>query len=189
MPSIVLSEVRLHVVAEDYAAARASLIRGREWPIPVDDESTRAETHFFEARIALEDGTLEELESAVKKIEIVPPTYSVGRRAACWAVILRLRLLQGERGDTIRALVAALEAAHLVNRDIGAQDFEAYALFLGLCAIGEEGRAKELLNEFVSQYRRSKRPIATAIHQASLKLGLHRHCDASVTGLGNLRVP
>ena len=25
-----------------------------------------------------------------------------------------------------------LEAAHLVNRDIGAQDFEAYSLFLGL---------------------------------------------------------
>ena len=168
IPAIILTEVRLHVVAENHAAARAGLIRANEWPIPVDDQATRAEIQFFEARVALEDGTLEELEAAVKPIEIVPPTYSVGRRTACLAAVLRLRLRQGQCADTIRPLVLDLEASHLVNRDIGVQDFEAYSLFLGLCAIGEEKRAKQLIHEYLHKYRRSKRPIASGLYEASL---------------------
>ena len=61
-----------------------------------------------------------------------------------------------------------LEASHLVNRDIGVQDFEAYSLFLGLCAIGEEKRAKQLIHEYLHKYRRSKRPIASGLYEASL---------------------
>lgn len=170
IPAIILSEVRLHATAENFAAARESLIRGNEWPIPVDDQTTRADIQFFEARVALEDGTLEELEAAVKPIEILPPTYSAGRRAGCLAVVIRLRLRQGQSADTIRPLVLDLEASHLANRDIGFQDFEAYSLFLGLCAIGEEERAKQQIHEYLTKYRRSKRPIASALHEASMDI-------------------
>jgi hypothetical protein len=191
IPAIVLAEVRLHVAAENFAAARASLIRANEWPIPVDDQATRAEIQFFEARVALEDGTLEELEAAAKPIEIVPPTYSVGRRTACLAVVLRLRLRQGQSADTIRRLVLDLEASHLVNQDIGVQDFEAYSLFLGLCAIGEEKRAKQQVHEYVNKYRRSRRPLASALYEASLDIakpkgGLMAHSPSTGSTLGTI---
>jgi hypothetical protein len=194
IPAIILSEVRLHVVAENFAAARASLIRAHEWPIPVDDQATRAEMQFFEARVALENGTLEELEAAVKPIEIVPPTYSVGRRTACLSAVLRLRLRQGQSADIIRPLVRDLEASHLVNRDIGVQDFEAYSLFLGVCAIGEEERAKQLMHEFLHKYRRSKRPIASALYEASLDVAtpsgdLMAHSPSTGSTLGLILAP
>jgi hypothetical protein len=84
--------------------------------------------------------------------------------------------------------VSDLEAAHFVNLDIGAQDFEAYSLFLGLRAIGEEKRAQEQLHDFL-KYRRSRRPVASALRHASPNFGLHSHCDANLTGHSNLRVP
>jgi hypothetical protein len=43
-------------------------------------------------------------------------------------------------------------------------------LFLGLCAIGEEERAKQQIHEYLTTCRRSKRPIASALHEASMDI-------------------
>jgi hypothetical protein len=155
----------LHVAAEEFVSARKAISRCKNYSIPSDDEATRAEWQFFEARVALEDSPLDVLESAVSPIEIVPRTYSVGRRAACLALVLRLRLMQGNGGDVLRPLVADLEAAHMIVREIGAQDFEAHSLFLGLNEIGEYEKARTLLDDYVRCYRRSRRPLARAIQR------------------------
>lgn len=163
IPVIVLTKVRLYVAAEDFTAARKTLSEGDDFPIPNEDQVTRAEWQFFDARVSLEDRPLPDIEKAVSAIEIVPETYSVNRRAACLAAVLRLRLMQTASSVLIRPIVEDLEAAHRINRDIGLQDFETHSLFLGLRALGDEMRGRQLVGDYVNHYRRSRRPLSSSI--------------------------
>jgi DNA-binding SARP family transcriptional activator len=165
IPAIILAEIRVHVLAEDFVSARAAISRGKLYEIPVDDQVTRPEWQFYEARVALEDRTLEEAERAASAIEIVPATNAVARRAGCLAVVLRIRLRQEATSEVIRSLVRDLETAHMITRDIGAQDFEVHSLYLGLCAVGEDAKARRLLHEYVRHLRRSRRQLATPVRQ------------------------
>jgi predicted nucleic acid-binding protein len=171
IPAIILAEVRLHVAAEDFTSARDAISRGRLYAIPVDDRVTRPEWQFFEARIALEDSTLREAEATASAIEIVPQTDSVARRAGCLAVILRLRLKQQTSPAVLKSLVAELEEAHMITREIGAQDFEAHTLYLGLSAVGENEKARRLLQDYVGHVRRSRRPLSSSIRALVLENG------------------
>jgi hypothetical protein len=165
IPAIILAQIRVHVLAEDFVSARAAISRGKLYEIPVDDQVTRPEWQFYEARVALEDSTLEEAERAASVIEIVPATNAVARRAGCLAVVLRIRLRQRATLEIIKSLVGDLESAHMITRDIGAQDFEVQSLYLGLCAVGEDAKARRLLGEYVRHLRRSKRPLANPLRQ------------------------
>jgi hypothetical protein len=163
IPAIILAQIRLHVLAEDFAAAREAITRGRQHAIPAEDQVTRPEWQYYEARVALEDRPLEEAESAANAISIVPATNATSRRLGCLAVVLRLRLKQGASSEIIRPLVVELEKAHRITRDSGCKDFEAHSLFLGLCALGEKRKAQQLLDDYVYRFRRSRRRLNTAL--------------------------
>lgn len=179
---ILLSQLRLHVAAYDFAAARLVFSRLSRLEIPEDDQVLLAELRFCQARIALEDKSVSEVERAVDAVQIVPESYSISRRAACLALVLRLRLLQRRDRDVLIPLIRELEAIHLCNRDIGSQDFEAYALGLGLRAVGEEAHADQLLKEYVHSYRRSRRPLTPDLQRlvySSERLTLHKGTDTT----------
>lgn len=158
-----LSTVRLHVAAGDWIAARAALSTLQQIPIADEDKNTRAEWDFFEGRVAFEEGDLQRADAAVSKLQIVPQWYSAGRNAACLALTLRLKLALGCAVTVIRPLVRDLESTHRINRDLANQDFETYALFLGLAALGEKERGSDLLREYVFEYRGTRRPLSNEI--------------------------
>jgi DNA-binding SARP family transcriptional activator len=163
IPTIILAQIRLHVLADNFVAARERITRGRDHVIPDDDQVTRPEWQYYEARVALEDSPLAEAEAAANAIKIVPVTNAVSRRGGCCAVMLCLRLRQGAEVETLRSLVTELAAAHLITRDIGCQDFEAHSLFLGRCALGERRNAQRLLDDYVHRFRHSRRPLSASI--------------------------
>ena len=165
LASINLSSLRLHVATGDWAAARNTLRSEPQYPIAEDDEHTRAEWDFWEGRVSLEEGDLEGAQAAVSRLEIVPQSYSASRNAACLALMLRVQLARRGGRDAIRPLVHDLESTHKINRDIGNQDFEAHALFLGLFALGEERRGFDMLSDYVQQYRSTRRPLSKSIQE------------------------
>jgi hypothetical protein len=163
-----LSRIRLYVAAEDWVNARAALCTQQQYPISSDDKNTAAEWNFFNGRVALEEGDMPAAEAAISKLEIVPHSYSANRNAASLALSLRVHLACGCDANIIRPLVRDLESTHTANWDIGYQDFEAHALFLGLASLGEENRALALLRDYVQEYRRSRRPLSKPIREALL---------------------
>jgi len=160
-----LSTVRLHVATADWLAARTALRSEQQYPISEDDKNTRAEWDFCEGRVCLEEGDVLGAEAAVTKLEIVPQSYSANRNAACLALMLRVRLAQGSGVHAIRPLVRDLASIYKINRDIGNQDFEAHALFLGLAALGEEERGLDMLKEYVQKHRGTRRPLSKTIRR------------------------
>ena len=177
---VLLSTVRLHVAAANWVAARAALSTLQQYPLADEDKNTRAEWNFFDGRVALEEGDLRRADAAVSKLEIVPQWHSAGRNAACLALTLRVKLALGCEVDVINSLVRDLESTHRINRDIANQDFEAYALFLGLVALGEKRRGLDLLKEYVHEYRGTRRPLSNDIrevvrpHEGDSKNGVRR---------------
>jgi len=69
---------------------------------------------------------------------------------------VRIGILEAHSHDKLWPLVAELEAAHLVLRGAGWQDFEAHALYLGLAACGNVVTADRLLTEYATTYRLEK---------------------------------
>jgi hypothetical protein len=80
----------------------------------------------------------------------------VSRRGYYIALELRIRILQGAPCDVLEPLVHDLEGAYRQVRVLRAMDFEVCALYLGLCAVGENARGSGLLSEYVKDYRNSK---------------------------------
>jgi len=158
------------VAAEDWVRARAELSQC-DYPIPEDDRITRAEWDFCDARVALSEGDLTRTGTAVAGFESVPQSLSANRRAACLAITLRLHLARGARSDLIRTMVGDLEALHLVNRDLGTQDFETVALCLGLIALGNREQARHYLSEYLQKYRMSRRRLTKEIEDLWLTEG------------------
>jgi hypothetical protein len=160
---IQLGTVRLQVAACNWRLARSALAAQQSYPIAEQDMNTRAEWEFFEARVSLEEGDLMGAVRGLPKLETVPHGASAGRRAACLALALRIRLSIDDQLVAIRKLVDDLEAAHMATRDIGNQDFEAHALFLGLTAIGQNARAWELLLGYLENDRTLPRALSVEI--------------------------
>jgi len=165
IPVIKMGTVRLHVAAGNWAAARAALSTDSMYPIPADEINTRAEWEFFDARVSLEEGNLKRAEAAISGFGNVPHSFSANRRAACLAIISRLRLARGDLDESFRSLLGDLEATHTFNWDLGNQDFEAHALFLGWTALGEETRASCLLRDYTGTYRTSRRLLSRELRE------------------------
>ncbi len=166
IPVINLSRIRAHAANEDWKSARVVLSSQTSHPIAKDDANTRADWDFFEARVAFEEGDLAQAESAMIRVEALSGGFSTGRTAGCLALAVRLRVARGAGTEFLRTLVERLESAHRITRDIGLQDFEAYALFAGLARIGDEERGFLLLNEYVDTYRHSRRELSSDIKRA-----------------------
>jgi DNA-binding SARP family transcriptional activator len=158
-----ISAVRLHIAAGAFDKADLSLTELENYPDPAGDSVTQTERLFFDSRIALELGAVSRACTSFEAIERVPLTYSAARRAYYFALGVHVRLQQGSNRDVIEPLVRSLEEAHLRIRGIGGKDFESYALYIGLCALGEDVRASEMLRSYVVQHRRSNWPVPSKI--------------------------
>jgi tetratricopeptide (TPR) repeat protein len=162
---VLVAELRLHVAGGAYDRAESALRRMIECSISPDDTFAQAELQFYKTRIALERGDLQEASAAFSTVKEIPQTYSARRRAHSLALGLRIRLRENPRDDELWSLVSGLEVEHLKLRSLGDQDFEAYALYLGLCALGDRTRALDLLTDYVTVHRRSEWPLPEEIAQ------------------------
>ena len=162
---MLVAELRLHVAAGAFARAESTLQSLMGCSIPPDDDFAQSEVQSYRARIALEKGNIAEASAAFAEVRIIPRTYSPRRRANSLALRLRIRLKEDATKGEIRSLVSELETEHLRVRGLGGHDFEAHALYLGLCSIGDSYKGVELLREYVSNHRRSNWPLPGHIHQ------------------------
>ena len=153
-----LSEISLHISAGAFHEARKALTELSGYGFTSDSAKERNEIHMLDARVALEEADLSGAERAFRQVEGVGPTYSIARKGYYLAVEVRIRIMQGACREVIEPLVRELEKAHLQTRHSGLLDFESFALFLGLCAVGEEYRAICLLREYV-HLRRANWPL------------------------------
>jgi tetratricopeptide (TPR) repeat protein len=108
-------------------------------------------------RLALIDGRYDEaLRLTRDRFENIRKSPALERRAHDLALIVAARLKHAD-GSIARA-VTLLEQTHLLARVNGRQAFVAYTLYRGLIKVGRESRANELLNEYLSKYRREPWP-------------------------------
>ncbi|MDQ6738087.1 MAG: hypothetical protein M3Z30_10365 [Gemmatimonadota bacterium] len=87
-------------------------------------------------------------------------------RNSAIAVKLRLELDRGTPADEIAKWVHDLAKSHASLRDTGAQDYEAYSLFLGYRAIGDAASAIDMLRSYVASQRRDITPLCAEIQRA-----------------------
>ena len=158
-----LGAVRIHIAAGAFDKADSALREAQKNPTTSDDPHTQSEPFFLEARIAIEKRDLPRASAAFSRIQNVPPTYSASRRAYFFALGVHILLMQGARPDVIEPLVANLQEAHALIQGIGVKDFESYALFLGLRALGHGSRGAKILREYVVEHRRSRWPLSEQI--------------------------
>ena len=163
---ILFPTVRMHITAGHFDKAKQVLVEAQEYPITSDNAWEQTEIYYMETRIAIEQSDWSTAAIAFSAIEGVQPTFSVTRVGNYFALELRLRLRQKAPKSVIESLVAKLEGTHMRMRRIGSQDFEAYSLYLGLCALGGRNKATRLLKEYVEHHRRSKWPLSTAVLRA-----------------------
>ena len=163
LPVIKLLEARLHFATGNLVEARAVISSEKLYPIAEDDSHTRFEWDLRDARVAVEEGNLIRAKNLLVRIGPIPTSFSANRRASCLAISVRFHLASDAQDEIIRPLVLELEEVHAVNRDIANQDYEAHALFLGLCRIGEQTRALKMLTDYVMVFRRNPRRLPTNI--------------------------
>ena len=162
---LLVVELRLHVAAGAFAAAESTLDRLMGCSISADDDFAQSELQSFRARIALEKGDVAKASAVFAEVQTIPRTYSPRRRANSLALKLRIRLHEGATEEELRSLVLELESEHLRVRGFGGHDFEAHALYLGLCAIGESERGLRLVLEYLDNHRGSDWPLPSYIRQ------------------------
>jgi hypothetical protein len=164
-----LAAVRLHIAASEFAKADSALLEAQRCATSSDDPRAHAEPLLLEARIAIETGDWGRAEAAFGKIDAAIPEGSASRKAHFFALAIHFQLTQPFNPGSMQVLVNELQKAHAVIQGIGVQDFESYALFLGLNALGQESEAKSVLREYVYKHRRSRWPLPKKM-RAALKL-------------------
>lgn len=154
------SLVRLYLAAGDVRQARRMMERADLITQSAEDVHLVADKHYLTARISLEEGNIQDASAAYAVILTeTRPNQSVNRRAAVLALGIRIGIFQGASGESLWPLVAELEAAHILNRSAGWQDFEAHALYHGLTECGKSDKAERLLAEYWRTHRREKGPL------------------------------
>lgn len=155
---IKLKSISLHIGAGAFDKAREVLQGIDRSQLGTGNPIRRNEILSNETRLALEEGNLANAVAAFESIDSPSSNFSMSRRGYYLALEVRIRLAQGAHSTTMRPLVDELEKAHVQLRASGTQDFEAHALYLGLCRLGEIERGKTLMRQFVSARRPS--PLA-----------------------------
>jgi hypothetical protein len=111
----------------------------------------------------LETGDIPKAAAAFDCIGTASSMFSIARKGYYLSLEIRIRLARRAGLEKIAMLVSELEAAHCQLRAVGHQDFESYALFLGLCHIGQPDRGAMLLRDYISNHRRPKWPLPPSI--------------------------
>jgi tetratricopeptide (TPR) repeat protein len=154
------SLVRLYLGAGDVRQARRMMERAERITQSAEDVHVVADKQYLTARISLDEGNLQNASAAYAIILTeTKPSQSVNRRAAVLALGIRIGILQGASMESLWPLVAELEAAHILNRSAGWQDFEAHALYHGLRACGQPDKARRMITDYATIYRREKGPL------------------------------
>jgi ATP/maltotriose-dependent transcriptional regulator MalT len=175
------SLVRLYLASGDVRQARHMMERADHVAQFAEDVHLVADKHFLTARISLEEGNVQEASAAYAVIlSETGPNQSVNRRAAVLALGIRIGLFQGESTESLWPLVSELEAAHILNRSSGWQDFEAHALFHGLQACGNSEKARRILTDYGRIHRREKGALPKNLSEL---IGLESVAEASVPNL------
>jgi hypothetical protein len=161
------SLVRLYLASGNIQEARHAMDQAETLARPDEDVHFIADRPYLVARMAMEEGDLSQASILMERIrQTTTSTQSVNRRASVLALGIQIGIRKGDRRDDILELVAELETVHAMNRTTGWQDFEAYSLFLGLCALGEGARGKQLLSDYATIYRREKWALPASLSQA-----------------------
>lgn len=151
-----LAVARVYIAVGDFRRARGAMQK-LDSVTGVDQDLHRATDRLYMlARLALEEGNIEEASDRYKAVVDKLTGASVNRRAAVSALGIRIGIHKKVSVDVIRPMVADLEAAHIQNRASCWQDFEAYALALGLRYCGDMERSERLLLEYRTKYRREQ---------------------------------
>jgi len=154
------SLVRLYLAAGDVRQARRMMTRAEHVAQSAEDVHLVADKNYLTARISLDEGNIQEAsETYAVIITETGPNQSVNRRAAVLALGIRIGICQDASTESLWPLVAELEAAHILNRSSGWQDFETHALYHGLQACGKSEKAKRILTEYGKTHRREQGPL------------------------------
>jgi tetratricopeptide (TPR) repeat protein len=154
------SLVRVYLAAGELRNARAMMERADLITYPAGDVHLIADQLYLAARVSLEEGNVHDASSKYERILAKTRTdQTLNRRATVVALGVRISILEAHSHEKLWPLVAELEAAHLVLRGGGWQDFDAHALYLGLAACGNVARADRLLTEYATNYRLEKWPL------------------------------
>ncbi|MEO8909995.1 MAG: AAA family ATPase [Gemmatimonadaceae bacterium] len=176
---ITISALLLHLAAGKIAEAGEALRELERYPKAAGNSKIRNEIQIYIATLALANGDLSRAVSVFESVDRPSSTFSVTRKGYYLALEIRIRLQQGMT-HIIWPLVAELEEHHCRMRASGVQDFESYALYLGLCAVGERSRGLTLLRDYV-KHRRSKWPLPPEVLQ-DLHMADEETPIVSVTG-------
>jgi DNA-binding SARP family transcriptional activator/tetratricopeptide (TPR) repeat protein len=166
-----LGLIRIYLARGDVPRARAGMEKLDALTEDQDFHRSRDRLYFL-VRLALEEGNIEEASeryAALAAELYLAPT--VHWRAAVLALGVRIALQRKVSVETIRLMVAELEATHLQNRGSGGQDTEAHALALGLRYCGESERALCLLSEYATTYRRERWALPQPLSDLLCELG------------------
>jgi tetratricopeptide (TPR) repeat protein len=152
-----LALVRTNLAAGDLPRAREAMEKLEALSQTDQDLHRAADRLYLSARLALEEGKLEEASAKYDAVVAQSsPSQSVNRRTADLALGIRIGIKKGASVNTLQPILQELEAAHAQNRSSGWQDFEAYSLALGLQYCGESEKSLRALEEYATVYRRER---------------------------------
>jgi ATP/maltotriose-dependent transcriptional regulator MalT len=152
-----LGLIRVYLARGDVSRARASMEELDALKEADQDFFRSNDRRYCLIKLALEEGNIEEaFERYAALAAELYRTPSVNWRAAVLALGIRIALQREESVETVRPMVAELEAAHLQNRSSGEQDSESHALALGLRYCGEPEAALRVLSAYVTTHRRER---------------------------------
>jgi tetratricopeptide (TPR) repeat protein len=172
--------VRLYLAAGQISQARESLDSVDRLADFGEDVHLISDRNYLQARVALEEGKIETA-SAHYALALAETNsdQTINRRSSVAALGVMLGVSNGLPVQSLEPLVADLESMHMQNRAAGWQDFEARALFVGLSACGEAEKARRLLDDYATIYRREKWPLPQRLSelrsiQKSVEYRTHR---------------
>lgn len=162
-----LALVNVFLASSEIEKAQEAMDRANSLYQLDTDATWNADRDLLCARLAFEERDYARAALLFNKVEaIIDSQQGAGRRAAVLALAVQIGIKTGLPQAQLQALVRKLHAAHLLTRETGCQDFEAFSLFLGMRSIGEPTCGKELLIEYAAIHRREKWTLPTLISEA-----------------------
>ena len=157
--SACLGLVRLYLGCGDILQARAVMQKLEALTEGDQDLQRTTDRIFFSARLALEEGNIEEAFERYSVVAAQSYLPGINWRGCLLATGVRIAIQQEASVGILRPMVTELKGAHLQNRGAGSQDFETHALALGLRYCGESEEGLRLLSEYATTYRRERGPL------------------------------
>jgi len=154
--SACLGLVRLYLGWGDILRARTAMQKLEALTEGDQDFQRTTDRLYFSARLALEEGNIEEASARYSVVAAQSYLPGINWRGCLLATGVRIAIQQEASVGILRPMVTELKGAHLQNRGAGSQDFETHALALGLRYCGESKEGLRLLSEYATTYRRER---------------------------------